>query len=201
MQCDVTEDAPQGTILRAVVSKRSRDFLKKPNPTRLRPTTHFTDVLGPRQRPSSPDEGDRDQQRFDLGGMAISPSSFLFISLFLFLLFLTTRSDGFESPPTSLPFPSFRFTPHPSDLVLYSGDLLEAMGDSRLHRLLSLLSARIYHSSAHRDHRQQWMFGEHWIWGLLPIRLSIDPIFGFDYLKLFLKSPHYTRSHGISCRG
>ena len=124
-------------LSRELQEKYSRDFLRKPNPTRLRPTTHFTDVLGPRQRPSSPDEGDRDQQRFDLGGMAISPSSFLFISLFLFLLFLTTRSDGFESPPTSLPFPSFRFTPHPSDLVLYSGDLLEAMGDSRLHRLLS----------------------------------------------------------------
>uniref|UniRef100_A0A2N9HVT7 Uncharacterized protein n=1 Tax=Fagus sylvatica TaxID=28930 RepID=A0A2N9HVT7_FAGSY len=43
-------------------------------------------------------------------------------------------SDGFESPPPSPPLPSFRFTPHPSDLVLYSGDLLEAMGDSSLHR-------------------------------------------------------------------
>uniref|UniRef100_A0A2N9G740 Uncharacterized protein n=1 Tax=Fagus sylvatica TaxID=28930 RepID=A0A2N9G740_FAGSY len=161
---------------------RSRDFLRKPKPTRLRPTTHFTVVLGPRHRPSSPDEGDRDQQRSDLGGVAISPSSFLFLFLFLFLLFLTTRSDGFESPPPPLPFPTFRFTPHPSDLVLYGGDLLEAMGDSSLHRLLSLLSARICHSSAHRDHRQQWMFGEHRIWGILPARPSIDPIFGFDYL-------------------
>jgi hypothetical protein len=161
---------------------RSRDFLRKPKPTRLRPTTHFTVVLGPRHRPSSPDEGDRDQQRSDLGGVAISPSSFLFLFLFLFLLFLTTRSDGFESPPPPLPFPTSRFTPHPSDLVLYGGDLLEAMGDSSLHRLLSLLSARICHSSAHRDHRQQWMFGEHRIWGILPARPSIDPIFGFDYL-------------------
>jgi hypothetical protein len=125
--------------------------------------------------------------------VAISPSSFFFIFLFLFLLFLTTRSDGVESPPPSPSLPSFRFTPHPSDLVLYSGDLLEAMGDSSLHRFLSLLPARICHSSVHRDHRQQWMFGEHRIWGILSACPSIDPIFGFDYLKLLLKSPHHTR--------
>uniref|UniRef100_A0A2N9FQ20 Uncharacterized protein n=1 Tax=Fagus sylvatica TaxID=28930 RepID=A0A2N9FQ20_FAGSY len=94
-------------------------------------------------------------------------------------------SDEVESPPPSPSLPSFRFTPHPSDLVLYSGDLLEAMGDSSLHRFLSLLPARICHSSVHRDHRQQWMFGEHRIWGILSARPSIDPIFGFDYLKLF----------------
>jgi hypothetical protein len=125
--------------------------------------------------------------------VAISPSSFFFIFLFLFLLFLTTRSDEVESPPPSPSLPSFRFTPHPYDLVLYSGDLLEAMGDSSLHRFLSLLPARICHSSVHRDHRQQWMFGEHRIWGILSARPSIDPIFGFDYLKLLLKSPHHTR--------
>uniref|UniRef100_A0A2N9H472 Integrase catalytic domain-containing protein n=1 Tax=Fagus sylvatica TaxID=28930 RepID=A0A2N9H472_FAGSY len=119
-------------------------------------------------------------------------SSFSF-SFFFFLLFLTTRSDGVESPPPSPSLPSFRFTPHPSDLVLYSGDLLEAMGDSSLHRFLSLLPARICQSSVHRDHRQQWMFGEHRIWGILSARPSIDPIFGFDYLKLLLKSPHHTR--------
>ena len=37
------------------------------------------------------------------------------------------------------------------------------------------------------------MFGEHRVWGLLPVRLSIDPTFGVDPLKLFLKSPHHTR--------
>jgi hypothetical protein len=125
--------------------------------------------------------------------VAIPPSSFLFIFLFLFLLLLTTRSDGFESPPPSPPLPSFRFTPHPSDLVLYSGDLLEAMGDSSLHRFISLLPARICHTSVQRDHRQQWMFGEHRIWGILLARPPIDPNFGFDYLKLLLKSPHHTR--------
>uniref|UniRef100_A0A2N9ECH8 Uncharacterized protein n=2 Tax=Fagus sylvatica TaxID=28930 RepID=A0A2N9ECH8_FAGSY len=105
----------------------------------------------------------------------------------------TSRSDGSESLPPPLPFPTFYFTPHPSDLALYDGDLLEALGDSSLHRLLSLLSARICHSSGRRDHRRQWMFGGHRIWGLLLVRPSIDPIFGFDYLKLFLKSPHHTR--------
>ena len=31
------------------------------------------------------------------------------------------------------------------------------------------------------------------VWGLLPVRHSIDPSFGVDPLKLFLKSPHHTR--------
>jgi hypothetical protein len=106
---------------------------------------------------------------------------------------LTTRSDGSESPPPPLPFPTFRFTSHPSDLVLYGGDLLEALGDSSLHRPLSLLSAQICHSSGRRDHRRQWMFGGHRIWGLFLDRPFIDPTFGFDSLKLFLKSPYHTR--------
>jgi hypothetical protein len=159
--------------------------------TLLNPTTHFNTVLGPRRRPSPPGEGDRDQQWSNLDGVAISPSFFPF--LFLFLLFLTTRSDGSESPPPPLPFPTFRFTSHPSDLVLYGGDLLEALGDSSLHRSLSLLSARICHSSGRRDYRRQWMFGGHRIWGLLPVRPSIDPTFVVDSLKLFLKSPYHTR--------
>ena len=37
------------------------------------------------------------------------------------------------------------------------------------------------------------MVGGHWIWGLLPVRPSFDPIFGVDFLKLFLKSPYHTR--------
>uniref|UniRef100_A0A2N9FV40 Uncharacterized protein n=1 Tax=Fagus sylvatica TaxID=28930 RepID=A0A2N9FV40_FAGSY len=98
-----------------------------------------------------------------------------------------------KSLPPPLPFPTFCFTPHPSDLVLYGRDLLEALGDSSLHRPLSLLLARICHSSGRRDHRRQWMFGGHPIWGLLPSRPSIDPTFGVDSLKLFLKSPYHTR--------
>jgi hypothetical protein len=170
------------------LEETSREKLKL---TLLNPTTHFNTVLGPRRRPSPSSEGDRDQQWSNLGGVAISPSFFPF--LFLFLLFLTTRSDGSESPPPPLSFPNFRFTSHPSDLVLYGGDLLEALGDLSLHRPLSLLSARICHSSGRRDHRRQWMSGGHRIWGLLPVRPSIDPTFGFDFLKLFLKSPYHTR--------
>ena len=115
------------------------------------------------------------------------------LSFFFSFVFLTTRLDGSESPPPPLPFLTFRFTSHPSDLVLYGGDLLEALGDSSLHRPLSLLSARIFHSSGRRDHRRQWIFGGHWIWGFLPVRPSIDPTFGVNYLKLFLKSPYHTR--------
>ena len=39
------------------------------------------------------------------------------------------------------------------------------------------------------------MFGGHRVWGLLPVRDSIDyPIFGVDPSKLFfLKSPYHTR--------
>jgi hypothetical protein len=37
------------------------------------------------------------------------------------------------------------------------------------------------------------MFGGHRIWGFLPVRPSIDPTFGVDPLKLFLKSPHHNR--------
>ena len=121
------------------------------------------------------------------------PFPFLFPFYFSFLFFLTTRSDGSESLPPPLPFPTFRFTSYPSDLVLYGGDLLEALGDSSLHRPLSMLSAQICHSSGRRDHQRQWMFGGHRIWGLFLYRPSIDPTFGFDSLKLFFKSPYYTR--------
>jgi hypothetical protein len=127
----------------------------------------------------------------DLGRVAL----FLFLSPFIFpfFLLLAPRSDGSESPPSPLPFPTFRFTSQPSDLVLYEGDLLEVLGGSSLHRPLSLLSAQICHSSERRDPLRQWMFGGHRFWGLLPVRPSIDPNFGVDPLKLFLKSPHHTR--------
>uniref|UniRef100_A0A2N9HIJ9 Uncharacterized protein n=1 Tax=Fagus sylvatica TaxID=28930 RepID=A0A2N9HIJ9_FAGSY len=94
-----------------------------------------------------------------------------------------SRSDGSESPIIS----------QPSDLALYGGDLLEALGGSSLHRPLSLLSAQNCHSSGRRDTLRQWMYGGHRLWGLLPVRPSIDPTFGVDPLKLFLKSPHHTR--------
>jgi hypothetical protein len=58
---------------------------------------------------------------------------------------------------------------------------------------LSLLSARICHSNGCLDPLRQWMFGGHRIWGLFPVRPSIDPTFGVDSLKLFLKSLHHTR--------
>ena len=122
---------------------------------------------------------------------------FLFLSvshfIFPFLRFLTTGLDGSESPPPPPPSSTFHFTPHPSDLVLYGGDLLETLGDSTFHRLLPLLSARFCHSSGRRDPLRQLMVGGHRIWGLLPVRPSFDPIFGVDFLKLFLKSPYHTR--------
>ncbi len=67
------------------------------------------------------------------------------------------------------------------------------MGGSSLQRTLSLLSARLFLSSGHL--LRSWMFGGHRVWGLLPVRDSIDyPIFGVDPSKLFfLKSPHHTR--------
>uniref|UniRef100_A0A2N9I4A2 Uncharacterized protein n=1 Tax=Fagus sylvatica TaxID=28930 RepID=A0A2N9I4A2_FAGSY len=103
------------------------------------------------------------------------------------------RSDESESPPPSPPSSTFHFTSHLSNLVLYGGDLLEMLGDSSLHRHLSLLSARFWHSSEHRDPLRELMIGGHQIWGLLPVRPSIDPTFGVDSLKLFLKSPYHTR--------
>uniref|UniRef100_A0A2N9EV72 Uncharacterized protein n=1 Tax=Fagus sylvatica TaxID=28930 RepID=A0A2N9EV72_FAGSY len=98
-------------------------------------------------------------------------------------------------PPPPLSSPTFRFTSLSSDLDLYGWDLLEALGGSSLHRTFSLLSARLFLSSGCRDLLRPWMFGEHRIWGLLPVRDSIDyPIFGIDPSKLFfLKSPHHTQ--------
>ena len=125
--------------------------------------------------------------------MSVSFSFQFPILFFLFLRFLTTGLDGSESPPPPPPSSTFRFTPHPSDLVLYGGDLLETLGDSSLHRLLPLLLARFCHFSGRRDPLQQLMVGGHRIWGLLPVRPFFDPIFGVDFLKLFLKSPYHIR--------
>ena len=163
---------------------------------RLNPNTHFSTFLGPRRCPSPPGEGDRDQQRSDLGGVAISLLFFSF--LFLSLLFLTTRSEGPESPPLLLPSPTFRSTSHPSDLAVYGGDLLETLDDLSLHRHLSLRSARFCHSNGSRDPLRLLMLGGHRIWRILPARPSLDPNFGVDFLKLFLKSPSTPESHGLS---
>ena len=144
-----------------------------------------------------PCEGDHDQRWSNLGCVARFRFRFrfLFISfspfIFPFLFLLAPRSDNSESLQPPLPFPTFRFTFHPSDLVLYGGDLLEALGESSLHRPLSLLLEQICHSSERRDPLRQWMFSGHRVWGLLPVRPSIDPTFGVDPLKLFLKSPHH----------
>jgi hypothetical protein len=154
---------------------------------------------GLRDQPSPPGEGDQDQRWSDLGCVARFRFCFLFFSFFQltfsFLLFVSTRSDGSKSPPSPPPPPSptFRFTPPPSDLVLYGGDLLEILGDLNLLRHLSFLSARSCHSGGRRDLLRQLMFGVHQIWGFLPVRSLIDPIFGVVYLKLFLKSPHHAR--------
>ena len=114
---------------------------------------------------------------------------------FYYSAHLAPRSDDSESPPPPLSSPTFCFTSYSSDLVLYGGDLLEALGGSSLQRTPSLLSARLCLSSGRQDLLQLWMFGGHWIWGLIPIRDSIVyPTFGVDPSKLFfLKSPHHTR--------
>ena len=148
---------------------------------------------GLRDLPSPPCEGDRNQRWSDFGSVVL----FLFLSfspfIFPFFLLLAPRSDGSEPPPPSLSFPTFRFTAHLSNLDLYGGDLLEALGGLSLHRPLSLLSARICLFSGRQDLLRPWMFSGHRVWGLLPVRHSIDPSFGVDPLKLFLKSPHHTR--------
>ena len=106
------------------------------------------------------------QKWFDLGSVALFLSFSLFI--FLFFLILAPRSEVFEPPPP-LSSPTFCFTSPSSDLGLYEWDLLEALGDSSLQRTLSLLSARLFLSSGCQDLLRPWMFGEHRIWGFLPV--------------------------------
>uniref|UniRef100_A0A2N9ECR7 Uncharacterized protein n=1 Tax=Fagus sylvatica TaxID=28930 RepID=A0A2N9ECR7_FAGSY len=89
-----------------------------------------------------------------------------------------SRSAGPKSPPPSTPPLTFRFLFPPSDLVLYSGDPLETLGDLRFHRHLSLRSARFCHSSARRDPLRQLMFGGHRNWRSLPALSSLNPNFG-----------------------
>jgi hypothetical protein len=108
---------------------------------------------------------------------------------------LAPRSDVSEPPPPPLSSPTFRFTSLSSDRVFYGWDLLEALGGSSFQRTLSLLLARLFLSNGRRDLLRPLMFGGHQVWGLLPVRDSINyPIFGVDLSKLFfLKSPHHTR--------
>jgi hypothetical protein len=115
--------------------------------------------------------------------------------ILLFFLLLASRSDGSESPPPPLPSLTFCFTSPSSDLSLYRGDLLEALGDSGLQRTSPLLAARFCFSSGCRDLPQLRMFGEQRFWRSLLVRVSFDhPIFGVDYSKLFfMKSPYHTR--------
>ena len=112
---------------------------------------------------------------------------------------MAPRSDGSEPSPPPLISSTFRSTFQPSDLVLYGGDLLDALGGSSLQRILSFLSARLGLSSRRQNLLRQWMFGGHRVWGFVPVRVSIDyPPVGIDYSKLFfLESPYHTR---IACR-
>ena len=144
---------------------------------------------GLRGLPSPPCEGDRDQRWFDHGSVALS------LSFVLLFLLLAPRSDGSKPPPPPPSSPTFHFTLHSSDRVLYEGDLLETLGGLSFQRTLSLLSAQLFLSSGRRDLLRPWIFGGHRIWGLLLVQDFIDyPIFGVDLSKLFfLKSPYHTR--------
>jgi hypothetical protein len=148
---------------------------------------------GLRGLPPPPCEGDRDQRWSDQGSVALFLSFSPFI--FLFCLLLAFRSGVSELPSPPLSFPIFLFTSPSSDLSLYGGNLLEALGDSSLQRTPSLLAARICFSSGCQDLSQLRMFGEQWFWGSLLVRVSFNyPIFGVDYSKLFfMKSPCHTR--------
>jgi hypothetical protein len=172
------------------IHEPSREKKKNPEPSRAL-LTHFQHRSGLRRRPSPPCEGDRDQRWSDSGSVALFPFPFHFHSLFSFvfllLLLLETKSDGSEL--------LFRFTYQSSDLVLYGGDLLEALGGSSPKQIISLLSVRLGLSSGRRDLLRRWMSGGHRVWGFLPVRVSSDyPTLGLDYSKLFLlKSPYHTR--------
>ena len=148
-----------------------------------------------RRHPSPPCEGDRDQRWSDLGSVA----RYLSFPSIVFLLFLilVLRLDGTEPPSPPRSPTTFCFTFQSSDLVLFGGVLLEALGGSSIQRALSILSARLGLSSGRRDLLRLRMFGGHRVWGFIPVQVAIDyPIFGvvFHYSKLFfLKSPCHTR--------
>ena len=118
----------------------------------------------------------------------------LLFCLFSFLLFLllAPKSDSPKPPPPLLSSPLFRFTSFSSDLVLCGWDLLEPLGGLRLQQTPSLLSAQFVTSSGRQNLLRPWMFCEHWVWGLLPVRDFLDyPILGIDLSKLFFfKSPN-----------
>jgi hypothetical protein len=155
--------------------------------------THFPPCSGSHGLPSLPCEGDYDQKWSDLGSVARFLSFSLLI--FLFFLLLALRSNVSEPPPPPLSSPTFCFTSFSSDRVSYTGG-------SSLQRTLSLLSARLFLSSGRRDLLRPWMFGGHRVWGLLPVRDSVDyPIFGVDPSKLFFlksSSPHSNRMASLA---
>jgi hypothetical protein len=115
----------------------------------------------------------------------------------LLFLILVLKSDGTEPPSPPRSPTTFLFTFQSSDLVLFGGVLLEALGGSSIQRVLSILSTRLGRSRGCRDLLRQRMFGEYWFWGFIPVQVAIDyPIFGivFHYSKLFfLKSPYHNR--------
>ena len=132
--------------------------------------------------------------------MALSLSFFPFFSLFFFIL--ESRSVGSEPPPPPLPSTTFRSTSQSSDPVLYGGNLLEFLGGSSLHRIPSLLSARLCRSSGYRDLLRLWLFGGHPVWGSLPVRVYLAySTFGVDSFKPLLEGllPHPNRM--ASCQG
>jgi hypothetical protein len=89
--------------------------------------------------------------------MALFPFPFHFRSLFWFvfllLFLLETKSDEVLA--------LFRFTYQSSDLVLYGGDLLGALGGSSPKQIISLLSIRLGLSSVRRDLLRRRMSGGH----------------------------------------
>jgi hypothetical protein len=93
--------------------------------------------------------------------------------ILLFSLLLASRSDGTESPSLPPSSPTFHFTSSSSNLGLFGSDLLEALGDSSLQRILSLLSAHPCLSSGFRDLLWLWLFGGQPVWGSPPVRVSV----------------------------
>ena len=165
------------------------NLLKKKNPANLwTPLTRFPLRLGLRHR-------DRVQRWTDPGSVALilSLSSSLFV--FLLSLLMATKSDNTEPPSSPLSSPTLRLSSLSSDLVLYGGVLLKALGGASPQRTLSLLSECRGLSNGHRDLLRLWMCGGHRVWGVIPGRVSFDsPTFGVDYSKLFIwKSPYHTR--------
>uniref|UniRef100_A0A2N9EP30 Uncharacterized protein n=1 Tax=Fagus sylvatica TaxID=28930 RepID=A0A2N9EP30_FAGSY len=108
-----------------------------------------------------------------------------------------SRSDGTEPPSPPRSSTTFRFTFQSSDLVLFGGVLLEALGGSSIQRVLSILSARLGRSRGRRDYLRLRMLGWHRGWGSIPVQVVTDyPIFGvvFHHSKLFfVKSPCHIR--------